>query len=355
VPEPLPYTGPAAGPAAGPYTGPAARSGGWRSYGDVSELLAGATERTALAEAPGKSGATLERVVIDGRGYVLKRLDLAEDWTMRASGSLPGAPLVLWERGILTRLPDCFNQPIVGAAPLGSRGCALLMRDVTPWLVPATDAPVEPGQHERFLRHMAALHAAFWDCGPDFDVVPAMHRYLELSPWTASAEAAAGSAHLVPQLVGRGWPLLAEVAPAAAKVLTPLAYDPGPLVEALAATPQTFVHSNWKLDNLGTDDAGRTVILDWEQPGRGAALSDLAWYLAINCRRLPSSKEASIEVYRGALEACGIDTEPWWDRQLALCLLGAMVLFGWEKALGGYDEELAWWETKIMPGAALLN
>jgi hypothetical protein len=97
------------------------------------------------------------------------------------------------------------------------------------------------------------------------------------------------------------------------------------------------------------------VVLDWEQPGRGAALSDLAWYLAINCRRLPLSKEASIEVYRGGLEACGIDTEPWWDRQLALCLLGAMVLFGWEKALGGYDEELAWWETRIMPAAALLN
>ena len=60
---------------------------------------------------------------------------------------------------------------------------------------------------------------------------------------------------------------------------------------ALEATPQTFVHSNWKLDNLGTDDAGRTVLLDWEQPGRGAALSDLAWYLAINCRRLPQQKE----------------------------------------------------------------
>ena len=337
-------------------------AGRWRSYGDVAELLAGATERTVLAEAPGKSGATLERVVIDGRGYVLKHLDLAEDWTMRASGCLRGAPLVLWERGILARLPECFNQPIVGAAPLVRSGvparpggCALLMRDVTPWLVPATDAPVEPGQHERFLHHMAALHAEFWGCGPDFDVVPAMHRYLELSPWTAAAEAAAGSAHLVPQLVAKGWPLLAEVAPAVAAVLTPLAHDPGPLVEALAQTPQTFVHSNWKLDNLGTDDAGRTVVLDWEQPGRGAALSDLAWYLAINCRRLPLSKEASIEVYRGGLEACGIDTEPWWDRQLALCLLGAMVLFGWEKALGGYDEELAWWETRIMPAAALLS
>ena len=132
-----------------------------------------------------------------------------------------------------------------------------------------------------------------------------MHRYLELSPWMAEAEAAVGSTHLVPQLVAKGWPLLAEVAPAAAAVVTPLAHDPGPLVDALAATPQTFVHSNWKLDNLGTDDEGRTVVLDWEQPGRGAALSDLAWYLAINCRRLPQAKEASIAVYREALETAG--------------------------------------------------
>jgi hypothetical protein len=319
----------------------------------LAGLLAGATERTVLAQAPGKSGASLERVVIGGQCYVLKHLDLAGDWTMRASGCLRGAPLVLWQRGILARLPDCINQPIVGAA-LEPEGCALLMRDVSPWLVPATDAPITLGQHQRFLQDMAALHARFWDCGPECDVVPSMHRYLELSPWTAEAEAAVGSAHLVPQLVAKGWPLLAEVAPAAAAVVTPLAHDPGPLVEALARTPQTLVHSNWKLDNLGTDDEGRTVILDWEQPGRGAPLSDLAWYLAINCRRLPQPKEAAIGVYRDALQACGIDTGPWWERQLALCLLGALVQFGWEKALGGYDEELAWWETKAVQAAALL-
>jgi len=320
----------------------------------LADLLSGATERAGLDEAPGKSGATLERVVIDGQPYVLKHLDLAEDWTMRASGCLRGAPLVLWERGILARLPGCLNQPIVAAAP-ERRGCALLMRDVGQWLVPATDAPIPLDQHTRFLRHMAALHAAFWECGDEFDVVPAMHRYLELSPWMAAAEAAAGSPHLVPRLVAKGWPLLAEVAPAAAAVVTPLARDPGPLLEALASTPQTFVHSNFKLDNLGTDDAGRTVLLDWEQPGRGAPLSDLAWYLAINCRRLPQSKEASIAAYREALEACGIDTGPWWDRQLALCLLGALVQFGWEKALGGYDEELAWWEAHAVRAAPLLT
>src|SRR6266851_4766576 len=97
-----------------PDPGPAAPP---RRYGGVAEMLTGVTERTVLDGVPGKSGARLERVIIGGQGYVLKHLGLGEDWTMRASGSLRGAPLELWERGILARLPDCFNQPIVGAAP----------------------------------------------------------------------------------------------------------------------------------------------------------------------------------------------------------------------------------------------
>jgi hypothetical protein len=328
---------------------------------DMAELLSAATRRERLDDAPGKSGATLERLRIDGRDYVLKHLDLGDDWTMRASGSLRGVPLDLWERGILGRLPACINQPIVavtrepGHGPGPSGGCAVLMHDVSPWLVPVSDEPIPLGQHQAFLRHMAAMHAAYWDCGSECEMVPPMHRYLELSPWLAEAEAAIGSGHLVPRLVGQGWPKLAEVAPAAAEVVVPLASDPGPLVTALAQTPQTFVHSNWKLDNLGTDDDGRTVVLDWEQPGRGAALSDLAWYLAINCRRLPQAKEDSILAYREALEAEGIDTGSWWDRQLALCLLGALVQFGWEKALGGYDEELAWWETRAVQAQPMLG
>ena len=331
------------------------------SFTSVAEVIAGATERTFLTEGAGKSGARLERLVIGGQPYVLKHLDLAQDWTMRASGCLRGAPLLAWEQGLLARLPACFNQPIVGVfreggdGPAPSGGCGVLMRDVSPWLVPVTDEAISLDQHLRFLRHMAALHAAFWACGSECEVVPVMHRYLELSPWLADAEAAVGSAHLVPRLVGEGWPRLAEVAPAAAAVVIPLARDPGPLVEALAGTPQTFVHSNWKLDNLGTDADGRTVLLDWEQPGLGAPLSDLAWYLAINCRRLPQGKQDTIAAYRRALEEHGISTEAWWDRQLALCLLGALVQFGWEKALGGYDEELAWWETQAIRAAPLLG
>jgi len=316
----------------------------------------------------------LERLRIDGVDLVAKYLDPATDWTVRASGVLGGPMAALWTSGILQRLPDCLNQPIVGVAiddprdAVGAwttptagrtgppaRRTVLLMHDVGADLIPATDDLLTPGTHQRLLEHMAAMHAAFWECGSDIEVVPVMHRYLELSPWTAMAESAIGSTHLVPQLIGQGWPLLATVAPAADAVVTPLAWDPGPLVAALATTPQTFVHGNWKLDNLGTDPAGRTIVLDWEMPGRGAPLSDLAWYLAINCRRLPQAKEAAIESYRVALENLGIDTGSWWDRQLALSLLGALVQFGWEKALGGYDDELAWWEERAIAGARQLS
>ena len=320
----------------------------------VDDLLAGATDREPITDGAGKSGARLERVRIGGVPHVVKYVDLDSDWTMRTAGCLVPAPLQLWRRGVLDRLPARLDQPIVGVAQQG-RGAALLMRDVADLLVPVTDEPIPLVVQRQFLDHMAALHAAFWDAGPECDVVPTTHRYLDLSPWMGEAEAERGSDDLVPRLVAQGWPLLAEVAPTAAAVVTPLAWDPSPLVLALEETPQTFVHGNWKLDNLGVNPDGRTVLLDWEIPGRSPALSDVAWYLAINCRRLPESKEATIETYRAALERHGVDTQQvWWDRQLALCLLGAIVQFGWEKAFSGYDDELQWWEARAVEGARLL-
>ena len=126
-------------------------------------------------------------------------------------------------------------------------------------------------------------------------------------------------------------------------------------MEALEATPQTFVHSNWKLDNLGTDDAGRTVLLDWEQPGRGAALADLAWYLAINCRRLPQSKEESIAAYRRALEALRHRHRALVGPPAGAVPAGRAGPVRLGEGAGGYDEELAWWETQAVRAAPLLG
>jgi len=320
----------------------------------TDELLAGVEDRRPL-DSVGKSGARLERVRIAGTSYVVKHLDVENDWTMRASGTEAVVPAELWRRGILAALPDCIRQPIVAVAQEPGGLTVLLMEDVSPWLVPADDSLLPEEQNARFLDHLAQMHATFWQTDLPIDVVSPRNRYLELAPSMGEAELARGSDDIVPRLVRQGWPLLAEVAPRAAAVVVPLAHDPGPLVDALASTPQTFLHGNWKLDNLGTDGAGRTVLFDWELSGRGAPTFDLAWYLAINCRRLPVSKEDSIALYREALERHGVDTDPWWDRQLALSLLGGLVSFGWEKALGGYDDELAWWEEHAVRAAPLLS
>jgi hypothetical protein len=263
---------------------------------------------------------------------------------------------VLWQRGVLDRLPAEINQPMVGVAHdpatgAGGRDTTLLMHDIGAYLVPPGDDPISLEQHRDFLDHMAAMHAAFWNAGDEIDCIPMTNRYLELSPWLAIVEAELGSDHVVPRLVAQGWERLREIAPSTSAIVEPLAWDPTPLVAALTATPLTLVHGNWKFGNLGTDPDGRTIVIDWENPGRGAPTSDLAWYLAINSARLPESKELAIEAYRASLEARGIETDAWWDTQIALTLLGGLVLFGWEKALGGPGAELDWWSAHAERGA----
>ena len=342
-----------------------------RHYSDVAELLAGVTERTALDDVPGKSGARLERVVIGGHDYILKHLDPSVDWTMRASGSLRGVSLELYERGILARLPACLNQPIVGAAPRQCRrgaepgggtgwppGCVLLMHDVAPWLIPATDEPLPLAPHLAPARPHGRDARRVLGGGPEIDVVPVMHRYLELSPWTALAESFMRSAtvtHLVPQLIAPGLAVARAGSARRRGRGEPAGRRPRPAGGRAGGDPADVRARQLEARQPRHRRRGAHHRARLGKAGVGAPLSDLAWYLAINCRRLPQPKETAIEVYREALEDCGIDTGPWWDRQLALSLLGALVQFGWEKALGGYDDELAWWEAKAVQAAPLLR
>jgi Phosphotransferase enzyme family len=317
----------------------------------VADLLTGGARRQPMSHTDSKSGAQFERVEMNGQNYVLKHLDLRDDWTMRAVGDLGCGTLRLWTAGLLDQLPACFRQPIMGVAsdpsvwPPG-QATSILMEDVGAFLVPPGDDPISLVQHLSFIDHMAALHAHFWEAGAIIDIIPPENRLLELSPWLPLAEGELGSIHLVPRLVGEGWELLGSVAPRLAEIVLPLAWDPSRLACALASTPTTLVHGNWKLGNLGTDDDGRTVLIDWENPGRGSGCAELAWYLAINAARLPCSREETIDTYRVSLEARGIATDGWWDRQIALGLLAGIVWFGWEKAFGGWGEELAWWTER---------
>ncbi len=313
-------------------------------------LFGGEVAGAALSAGDGKTGARLERVQVGGRWYVCKHLHLADDWVMRASGDLGIRAVQVWKDGWLDRLPAAIDHTMVAAAwderPEG-RGAVLVMHDVVDHLVPEGDTPLPLEQHRRFVEHMARLHAAFWDAPPAPALLPMSTRLLLFGPGLGVTERARGGRDPVPtELVPEGWRRLRERAPNAAAVVADLLADPTPLLDGLAATPQTLLHGDWKAGNLGSHPDGRTILLDWAVPGVGPGCYDLAWYACLNQARLPETKAATFDRYRAALERNGIDTTGWWARQLALSLLALLLNFGWEKALGD-DAELAWWVGQV--------
>ena len=312
----------------------------------MADLVAGATEREPLDQSDGKSGAVLERVVIDGESFVLKTVDRGHDWIMRQIGDLAVLPVVVWEEGFVDLVPDCIDHALVGAAR-GSDGTAILMRDVGADLVPSGDEPITLEQHLRFVEHMAAFHAATWAWDDDLRLVPLTNRYLFFSPVALDLELRAADPAPVVAIAASGWARLPARSPDLASIVFPLLDEPWPLLDALARESRTFLHGDWKLGNLGSDSAGRTILIDWSMPWSGPPCADLVHYVVLNQARLPVGhrKEDAFDAYRVALDAQGVGTDPWWDRQLALCILGVMLQLGWEKALGD-DAELAWWTER---------
>ncbi|GAA0380972.1 hypothetical protein Acor_02640 [Acrocarpospora corrugata] len=315
----------------------------------IEELVKGATAREPMSRRPGSmSGSNFERVVIDEGHYVLKYLSWDLDWITRATSDVSCRVLNLWRTGVLARLPKEIDHTIVGVAHEGNL-TALLMRDVSACLVPPGDAELPAEQHAAFLHHMAALHAAFLGLAQEdqLGLMPPGSRCKAFSPASARHEAESRHADPVPRQIPGGWQALQEAAPEAAGYALALAADPEPLADALADTPVTLVHGDWRTGNLGSHPDGRTILLDWAWPGRDGPCVDLARYLAVNCDRLPEPKESAIERYRDALELHGVPTKSWWKRQLELALLGGFVQLGWSKC----GDELGWWVERTLPAA----
>ncbi|MEO7836406.1 MAG: aminoglycoside phosphotransferase [Acidimicrobiales bacterium] len=329
----------------------------------VEDLLAGAERREPFVNPDGRSTAAFERVWIDGHAHVLKYLHLDHDFTMRVSGDLGCRPVRAWAAGLLDMANDLIDHAIVGAALGHGRnrwGAALLMRDVSADLLPPGDDPIPPDRHAAFLDHLAGFCAATWQWRADPASGPELLPYTARWAWFGHAaidgERALGWPERVPQIAEEGWRRFAEADRVPAdlgRLVDDLRRDVHPLASALRRTPSCFLHGDVKASNTGTAADGRTVLIDWAYVGEGPACHELAWHLALDRSRIPIPKETAALDFRAALERHGVDTAGWWDRQLDLCLLGALVQFGWEKALGD-DDELAWWCDAARRGAAWL-
>lgn len=330
-------------------------------------------QRLPLSSVDGLSGSKLEYLETNGGAgprLVLKRIAYEWDWVMRVTGDTLCRAVLSWQSGLLDQLPPEISHEVLACARDGN-GWAVLMNDVGSHLIPPGDDKLTESQNVRFLEAMAALNAAFWGrpglADPQHGFGDLRLRHGTLSPQVLQTQSGRGDG--IPPIALQGWDLLesgvaADVAAAVRRVHA----DPAALGEALRAYPQTVLHGDWKLGNLGLypEQDGPAIVLDWAWVGSGPPGVELAWYLAVNSARLPVSKEQAIELYRAALArrlGSAFD-ENWWQPQLELSLLGGFALLAWPKLLGaahGSEEvrrreqaELDWWSERVLRGASLL-
>jgi hypothetical protein len=238
-----------------------------------------------------------------------------------------------------------------GSGP--SAWLSILMTDRGPDLVPPGDTVLPLEHHLDFLDHMSQFHARFLGWQDDLGLCSMERRFTFFAPEVIAPELRVTNVPGTLAVADRGWSELPTRAPALHELAQGVHQEPAVLTEALATTPSTFVAGDWKCGNLGRRRDGRTVLLDWAYPGEAPPCWELAWYLALNRARLPQTKEQTIAYYRARMEHHGVDTGDWWDRQLALSLLGMAATFAWEKAVGD-EAELRWWEAAAVEGARWL-
>jgi hypothetical protein len=319
----------------------------------LDALLYGATERIAVHSTDGKSGASLEKLIIDGRPCFLKMVSAEDDWIMRVTGNTQWE-FQVWQAGLYQRVPTIIDHAMIGMALEDSGGMprmAMLMHDRSADLVPPGDEPISTSQHAVFIRHLALMHAANIGWRDDLALYPLARRPLFFAPATIALELTRDDVPPTLKVAERGWALLPERDPALFELVSTVHRDPTVVAGLLAETPQTFIAGDWKMGNLGSRPTGETVVLDWAYPGEAPPAWELAWYLALNRSRIPESKFDTIARYRQALESGGVSADTWWDRQLDLCLLAMAATMGWEKAVGDTDE-LAWWSERAQEAAA---
>lgn len=323
----------------------------------VARALAAARPDGLVVPTDARAGARYQRLQLDGRRYFLKQLSPASDWIMRVIGDQRHWAYQTWTAGIMERAAVCVDHTVVDMHITGSGAQAeltILMADVTEQLLPAGAEPVSPWTHGRFISAMADLTVSLWEWPDDLGLMGMDQRLTMLAPHRIAAELAAPVVPGPVEAAHRGWQVLDRRAPELARLTRSIHRDPGLLTDRMRQTPNAFLQGDWKMGNLGIRPDGTVILLDWAFPGRAPACWDLWWYLALNRERLPETKAGTLLRYRTELEQHGVGCADWWDEHNALCAIGVMATFGWEKALGD-DDELAWWERTVLAAAGRLG
>jgi hypothetical protein len=314
------------------------------------------------------------------RRYVVKRTSPAWDIILRLSGDPACRELLVWQHGLLDRLPREVGQTVVAAARDGE-GWALLMRDISEqmhlcqrWPDPGW-APLTVRELDVLLDGLAALHERYWLdpalLDPALDLCSLSQLYASFSPAAVEREARGdGGRHRLLGVLRTGWGQFErEAAPEIVRLVQGIQADAGPFCAALRRYPWTLVHADPNCKNVGLElePVPRILLLDWQLVTRAPPAVDLAYVLSLFSAVLPISYEETIARYRDRLAARLGQRydEAWWQPQLDLGLLGQFVRFAgllcWRmtyhpdpEVREHYRYVLGWWSARALAGAARL-
>jgi hypothetical protein len=300
----------------------------------------------------GYSGATLARVDNGGERFVVKRVSRTLDWIIQMTSDHAMREARIAASDVIAPLAPRLQSPSIAAAYDGD-GFALLMRDLTDWLLPVQG--VLPGSLWEFVvSRVAEMHAMFWAAPPNEDLgwCGVRERLLMLSEPAGELLRDSG---LMEFGFAAGWERFHTVVSSEVSALVrALHEDPRPLVSACDALPQTLLHHDLKTANMAVE--GDTLwLFDWALTGIGPVGLDLGWLLCVNSSRLPWTLDATLDRYEAHLRAA-LRTRfdaPQWDRQCAVAYLSGLIMFGWAKA--DSPDELDWWCRRALEARSTLR
>lgn len=192
--------------------------------------------------------------------------------------------------------PTCFFVDVVG----GSQ--PLLLEDLSCLRAGDQVAGLTLADAERLVDLLADMHARYWDTEPPGGEPD------RLISWTDPSIAA-----MLTMLICSGVTALREryagrVSDSILGAAIEAAPDWGAVLERCAEGPQTFVHNDFRLDNIFFRSDGEPVVIDWQLAGRSRGTQDVAYLLSgsMTTESLRSSWRELVGRYHARLLANGV-------------------------------------------------
>jgi hypothetical protein len=286
--------------------------------------------------------------------FVCKQTSPRTDWTAIRTCDTRGREAAILEEPSLTAIWQCVSNPYIAFA-MENETTALLMRDLTPYLLPDVRAPLAVEQEIALLDTLARLHARFWDSSEAPACLARSEDFVEfIGPSCAESPSFAAMPVPLRERIAAGWTHVARRAPRSVTAL--LNMPAADIVREFFAGPKTVVHGDAKVANFAIDPRSSTVwAFDWAMAGHAPAGVDLGWYLSVNGSRIADTKETALARYRAMLELeRGISlSDPEWAT-IERCAVVCGALMGlWSKAMllennaPNADREWTWWVDRI--------